>query len=95
MLGIHGRSLSHLEVGLDFRTRRETMAPFRVQCEGVAVEVGRDIAGDAWVGILSPRPAQAIGLLIEDEVVEAGLPQLDCAEDPDIPAPMMMRRTGG
>ena len=45
------------EVGLNFRSRREAMAPLRIQGEGVAVEMGGHVAGDAGVGILAPRPA--------------------------------------
>ena len=70
-----------LEVGLDLGARREAMAPLRVRREGVAVEVRGHVAGDARVGVLAPGPAEAIGLLVDREVVEAGLLQLDRAED--------------
>jgi hypothetical protein len=70
-----------LEVRLDLRARRESVAPLRIQGEGVAVEMGGDVAGDAGVRVLPPRPTEAIGLLVDREVVEAGLPQLDRAED--------------
>ena len=55
-----------------------------------------DIAGDARVGILSPRPAKAIGLLVNCEVVETGLLQPDGTEDARHPCSNDEKaRTGG
>ena len=61
---------------------REPVAPVRVQGERVGVEVRRHVAGEARVGVLAPRAADAVGLLVDGEVVVAGLAQLDRAEDP-------------
>ena len=76
-----------LEVGQDLVARREGVAPVRVEGERVAVEVRRDVAGDARVGVLPPGAPEAIGLLVDDQIGQAGLPQLDGAEDPGHPRP--------
>ena len=70
-----------LEIGLNLGPRREQMAPLRIGLEGVAVEMGGDIAGQAGVGVVAPRAAEAIGLLVDGEVVEARLQQLDRGQD--------------
>jgi hypothetical protein len=43
--------------------------------------VRRHVAGQARVGVLAPGTAQALGLLVDGVVVEAGLLQLDGRED--------------
>ena len=70
-----------LEVGLDFGTRRKAMAPLGVGLKRVAIEVRRHIAGDARIGVLAPRSAEALGLFVDDVVVEASFGQLDSAEN--------------
>ena len=73
------------EVVEDLAAGRERLAPVRVQRERVAVQVGRDVTGDARVRVLPPGTAQPVGLLVDHEVGEAGLAQLDGAEDPGHP----------
>ena len=70
-----------LEVVPDLGAGGEHVAPLRVGCEGVAVQVGRDVAGDTRVRVLPPRAAKGVGLLVHDEVGVPRLLQLDGAED--------------
>ena len=71
-----------LEVGQNFPARREAVAPLGVQRERVAVEVGRDVAGDPRIGVLPPRSPEPVGLLVDDVVVEPGFLELDGRENP-------------
>src|SRR5437879_12825026 len=70
-----------LEVPLDLFARRESVAPFGRGRERIGVEVGRDVAREARIRVLPPRPADTVRLLVDREVREAGLLQLDGAED--------------
>src|SRR5260370_35749321 len=47
----------------------------------MGVEVGGDVTSDPRVGVLAPSATGPFCLLVDREVVEAGLGQLDCAED--------------
>ena len=70
-----------LEVGPYLRAGREPVRPFRIEREGVAVEVRRDVARESRVRVLAPRPPEPVGLLVDRDVVEAGLAELDRRED--------------
>ena len=76
-----------LEILLNLRARRKTMAPVRIELEGVAVEVRGDVAADPRIGVLAPGATQAVAFLVDDEVCEAGLLQPDRAEDARHPCP--------
>ena len=69
------------EVGPDLVARREAVTPFGVGRERVAVEMGRHVAREPGVGVLAPRAAEAIRLLVDGEVGEPGFLQLDAAQD--------------
>src|SRR5919109_1744054 len=66
-----------LEVAPDLRTRRERVAPVRVELERVLVEARRYVAGESGVGVVPPRAADGLGLLVDLEAVDAGLLELD------------------
>lgn len=70
-----------LEVGQDLAARREDVAPLGVRRERVAVQVRGHVARDPGVGVLTPGAAETIRLLVDRDVGEAGLLQLDGAED--------------
>ena len=70
------------EVGLDLVTGREAVGPLGVRFERVGVGVRRHVTGDAGVGVLAPRAADPVGLLVDDHVVVARFVQLDGGEDP-------------
>src|SRR5262245_58568491 len=63
------------------------MSPFGVECERIAVEVRRHVAGQAGIGVLAPGSAETVGLLIDDDVIVAGLAQLDGGKDARHPGP--------
>ncbi len=66
-----------LEVVPDLVLGRERLAPLGVEREGEGVEVARDVAGAARVGVVAPGAAD-VGAALEDrEVVEAGVHELD------------------
>ncbi len=71
-----------LEVGADLVAARERVRPVRVGREGVRVEVRRHVARETRVGVLAPRPAEGLGLLVDGDVLVAGTPELDHAQDP-------------
>ena len=66
-----------LEVGLDLRLRRVRRAPVAVAGEGVRVQLARDVAAGAGVGVVAPGPADVVRLLDHDEIRLAVLGQLD------------------
>ncbi|MCY1422702.1 hypothetical protein D9M71_383940 [compost metagenome] len=70
-----------LEILLDFRARWQEAAPVGVGLEGVGVGVRGHVAGQAGVGVLAPGAADARGLLVDGHVTEAGLAQLDAAQN--------------
>jgi len=76
-----------LEVGPDLCPGCEAVVPLGVEGEEVAVEVGRHVARDARVGVLPPRPANPVALLVDDEVLEAGVAQADRRKDARHPRP--------
>src|SRR5581483_602158 len=71
-----------LQVGLDLRLGRERAAPAGVRGEGERVEVGRDVAGGAGIGVVPPRAADLAGPLQDDEVLDTGLLQADGHAEP-------------
>ena len=70
-----------LEVPLDLVARRESVAPFGRGRERIGVEVGRDVAREPRIRVLPPRPTDTVRFLVDGEVREAGVLQLDRAED--------------
>lgn len=70
-----------LEVRLDLVPGREHAGEIGIRSERVRVDVRRDVASDAGIGVLAPRAAGAVGLLETDDVGDAGLAQLDHCED--------------
>jgi len=78
----HAEACRHvLQVGEDLRPGSEGVRPVGVRCEREAVQVRGDVARDPRIGVVPPRAAQSVGLLVYDDRVEAGLLQLDRAED--------------
>jgi len=70
-----------LEIALDLAARREPVAPVGRGRERIGIEVGRDIAREPRVGVLPPRSAEPICLLVDRDVGEPGFLQLDRAQD--------------
>src|SRR5439155_6545992 len=66
-----------LEVVLDLGAPREHAAPLRVRSERVRVERRRDVAPAAGIGVVTPGAAEAVSLLEQHEVLDAGLAQFD------------------
>ena len=64
------------EVVLDLRARRVEARPLRVRREREAVEVARDVARGARVGVVPPGPADLLGAVQDEEVLAAVTPQL-------------------
>src|SRR5512133_4002694 len=62
-----------LAVGLDLFARRVPVAPVGRGRERIGIEMGRDVAGEPRIGVLPPRTADPIGLLVDGEVGEPGL----------------------
>ena len=58
-----------LEVGQDLGLRRVGVRPVGVGREREAVEVARDVARGAGVGVGPPRPAEPVGLLDDQELL--------------------------
>ena len=71
-----------LEIGTDLGAGGEPVAPFGGRGKGVGVQVRRDIAGQPRIGVLPPGPPDALGLLVDREIGEAGLGQPDGTENP-------------
>src|SRR6185503_11165152 len=65
------------EIRQDLRPQGEALAPLRIEGEGVAVEVRRDVAGEPGIRVLAPRATDAVGLLVDDDVLEAGFSVVD------------------
>jgi len=61
----------------DLGLGREGAAPVGVGREGERVQVGRHVAGGARVRVVAPRPADVVGALEHDEVVDPALFQPD------------------
>src|SRR5919198_1372549 len=64
-------------VVLDLVLRRERSRPVRVELERVRVEMRRDVAGRARVGVVTPGPADLAAPLENEEVVAAVFAQPD------------------
>ena len=58
----------------------------RLALEGEAVEVGRNVAGGPRVAVVVPGAADAVRLLIDREVAEAGPVELHAMHRPPAPA---------
>ena len=69
------------EVRVDLRTGRERVAPLGVGRERIRVEVRRHVARDTGIGVVPPRTADPVALLVDHDVVEPGLGQLDGGQD--------------
>ena len=82
MCGAHAVFVGHpLEVVADLLLRREHRGPVRVRLERERVQVRRHVAGAARVGVLAPGAADRVGLLEDDEVLDARFLELDrCAD---------------
>jgi len=73
----------------DLRMWREHPAPGRVQLERIRIEISRHVAGAPRVGIRPPGATEPLITLEHEELVDAGLVQLDrhaeaskpCADD--------------
>src|SRR5262249_5790774 len=76
-----------LEVREYLAPRREAMRPFGIERERIAVEVRRDVAGEARIRVLAPGPAETVGLLVDDDVIAAHFSQPDCGEETGHPGP--------
>jgi hypothetical protein len=63
------------------------MAPVGVEVKRVAVEMRGNVAGNPGIGVLSPRPTETIGLLVDGDVRQARLGQFDGAQDSCHPGP--------
>jgi len=61
----------------DFFTARVAVAPVRIEFERKRVNVGGDIAGDVWVGVVAPGAAHMVCLFDDDKVADPKLAQLD------------------
>src|SRR3546814_3267687 len=68
------------EIGEDFGLHREHPRPARVGCEAVAVEMARNIARAAGLGVVAPGAADAVDLFEDHEIVDPALPQPDRGE---------------
>ena len=75
------------EVGLDLLAGREAATPFGPQRERVGVEMGRHVAREARIGVLTPGASDPVALLVDGEITETRLGQLDRGEDPRHPGP--------
>lgn len=69
-----------LEVGEDLRLGGKGARPVRVGSERERVEVGRHIARSTRVGVVAPRSADAVALLVDREV-EVGALERDTHRD--------------
>ncbi len=69
------------EVALDFRPGCEVAAPFRIGGEGVGVGMGGNVTRQTRISVLAPGAADALGLLIDDDLVLARLAQADGGQD--------------
>ena len=79
---VEGVLLRHgFEVALDFRPGCEVAAPFRIGGEGVGVGVGGNVTRQTRISVLAPGAADAVGFLIDDDLVLAGLTQADGSQD--------------
>ena len=67
------------------RFRGRHVAPLGIEGERIAVEVRRNVAGEAGIGVLPPRPPEPVGLLVQGEVGDPRLAQLDGGQDPRHP----------
>src|SRR3954451_2868900 len=76
-----------LRVGLQLVARRVDARPVRALVEGELVAERRDVDGDARIRVPVPGPADALSLLDDDEVVEAGLVEFDGRADAGEPGP--------
>lgn len=66
-----------LQVGADFRLRRELPRPVRVGRKGKRVHMGLHVTGAAWVVVVPPGAAEGVGLLGDKEVGEPGFLEFD------------------
>src|SRR3954447_24362011 len=66
-----------LQVGLDLRLRGEAGRPVRVQRERERVQVARYVAAAARIAVVAPDTTDVVTALEDDEVVPAGLLQLN------------------
>src|SRR3954447_23251140 len=66
-----------LQIGLDLRLRGEAGRPVRVQRKGERVQVARYVAAAARIAVVAPDTADVVRALEDDEVVAAGLLQLN------------------
>ena len=64
------------EVGLDLGLGRVGLGPVRVGCERERVEVRRDVAAAAGVGVVAPGAADVVGPL-EDDVLDVPIGEPD------------------
>jgi hypothetical protein len=55
----------------DLALRGERAGPLGIEGEGERVEVGRDVAGGAGVGVVAPGAAEVVAAVEHDEVVDA------------------------
>ena len=72
---------SALEIGLDFPARRQVPAPVRIAFETVGIKVGGHVAGQAWIGIVAPGPADPVCLFVEGDVGIALFLQADAGKN--------------
>src|SRR3546814_3791407 len=70
------------EIGEDFGLPREHPRPARVGREAVAVEMARNIARAAGIGVVAPGAADAVALFEDHEIGDPALLQPDRGEQP-------------
>ena len=70
-----------LEVGLDLVAWREASRPIGVGSERQRVQMRRDVAGGARIGVGAPDPAEPVAALEDHEVVDAAARELDGGGD--------------
>ena len=71
-----------VQVPLDLSTRGIEPAPGGIGEKGVGIQVGGDVAGDAGVHVVVPRPADLVPAFEDRKVPVSGTPELDAQPDP-------------